>query len=200
MLRIVAPLSLLLCVCLPSCPLSASAAGNSVKPPPATTPVTIVLRGADTDQDIRIMLQSLRTSKAVQVKSEGVSTGFRRFGNRFSSPLVVQLKSVPGGDDVHVGQLAELLDNTSTPHRSEHPPGANLILFTTDGITEESVSALRSSLSQVNGIDVEAAGGLGANIEEGWFWIRLDPEGGAMLNDILTKARRSGLTLQTQRN
>ncbi|GAB5439775.1 MAG: hypothetical protein Fues2KO_01240 [Fuerstiella sp.] len=165
-----------------------------------TASVTIVLRGADEEADLQAMLKSLRSDRQLKLQSEAVSTGFRRFNNRFSTPMVLKMSPVPGDDDVHVGRLAEVVSATTTKNRAEHPPGVNLILFTDDAITEESVSALRSALSSVNGIDVEAAGGLGANIAEGWFWVRLDNEGGAMLNDVLQNAARSGVKLRTLQN
>lgn len=165
-----------------------------------TAAVTIVLRGADEEADLQAMLKSLRSERQLKLQSEAVSTGFRRFNNRFSTPIVLKMSPVPGDDDVHVGRLGEVVSATTTKNRAEHPPGVNLILFTDDAITEESVSALRSALSSVNGIDVEAAGGLGANIAKGWFWVRLDNEGGAMLNDVLQNAARSGVKLRTLQN
>ena len=164
-----------------------------------TVKLTIVLRGADTDADIETLKKKLRSADGVRILTDDVAPGFRKFKNRFTTPIVVQLPTVPGDNDVNVGSVATTVSEATTKNASKFAPGVNLILFTDDTLTEESISALRSSLSSVNGTEVSKPGGLGANISEGWCWIRLEDAGGAMLNDIEEKARRSGIKFRRLR-
>lgn len=157
---------------------------------------TIVLRGAATERDIPELIKALRSAKGVRVHTEDVGLGFRRFNNRFTSPIVVSFPKVPGDEDANIGALASAVAKAKTSSREEHPPGVNLILFTDDQIKETSISALRSSLSKVNGVEVDQAGGLGASIQDGWCWVRLENAGGAMLLEIEKNASESGTTLR----
>jgi hypothetical protein len=158
--------------------------------------VTIVLRGAASERDIPALIKALRSAKGVKVITEDFGLGFRRFNNRFTTPIVVTFPKVPGDDDANIGALASAVAKAETASRDEYPPGVNLILFTDDQLKETSISALRSSLSKVNGVEVDAAGGLGASIQEGWCWVRLENAGGAMLLDIEKNAGKSGTTLR----
>jgi hypothetical protein len=153
---------------------------------------TIVLRGAASPRDLPVLLKALRSTKGVKVHTDDVGLGFRKFSNRFTTPIVVTFPKVPGDEDSNIGTLVTAVSNAKTPSREEHPPGVNLILFTDDQLKETSISALRSSLSNVNGVEVSRAGGLGASIQDGWCWVRLEDAGGAMLLDIEKNALDSG--------
>jgi hypothetical protein len=166
-------------------------AGDNVKRPEAVD-VTIVLRGADTDADVEVLIKALRSTKGVKVISDGVEKGFRKFNNRFTTPIVVAVAPVPGDDDVNVGALAAAVSKAKTRNRDKYPPGVNLLLFTNDTLDESSISALRSSLSKVNGVEVDKPGGLGGSLQDRWCWIQLENAGGAMLKEIEKQARTSG--------
>lgn len=158
--------------------------------------VTVVLRGANTAADTAVLLETLKKVKGIRIVSDDVKEGFRRFNNRFTSPIIVTIPTVPGEDDVNIGQLAKEVAEAKTGSRSKFQPGVNLLLFTDDRLQESSISSLRSSLASVNGVEVNQPGGLGGNLSEGWCWIRLENAGGAMLNDIEQKAAASGITLR----
>lgn len=155
--------------------------------------VTIVLRGADSEDDLKVLVDSLKKIPGVRVHSDDVRIGFRKFNNRFTTPIVVTVPPVPGDTDVKIGMLAAAASRAETSSRREHPPGVNLILYTDETLQESSISSLRSSLSAVNGVEVSVPGGLGGNLQEGWCWIRLEKAGGAMLKEVEEKARKSGI-------
>lgn len=155
--------------------------------------VTVIFRGAADDADLPVLMKALRETKGIQVHTEDVGFGFRRFNNKFSTPVEVSIPKVPGDEDANVGMLAKAVSGAKTPSRGKYPPGVNLILFTDDQLNEGSISSLRSSLSRVNGLEVDKPGGLGAAIQEGWCWVRLENAGGAMLLEIEKNARNSGI-------
>ena len=153
---------------------------------------TVVLCGADTDADVELLFKALKKVDGVTATTSEIKKGFRRFNNRFTTPIEVRIPLVPGGVDSNVGALAAGVQNVKTSHPETHAPGVNLVLFTDEQMNENSISALRSALSSVNGVKVSQPGGLGGNLAEGWCWIRLEKAGGAMLNEILEKAQKSG--------
>jgi len=155
--------------------------------------LTVVLRGADTDADVEVLTKALRSVKGVKIITDSISEGHRRFNNRFTTPIVITMPTSLGDDDANVGALATAVSEAKTKDREKFPPGVNLILFTDDALNEGSISALRSSLSRVNGVDVNRPGGPGGSLKDGWCWIRLENAGGAMLKEIEEKARTSGL-------
>ena len=112
--------------------------------------ITIVLRGADSNADVEMLIKALRSAKGVKLITNGVEQGFRKFNNRFTTPIVVTVPMVPGDDDANVGALATAVSKAKTHDRDKFPPGVNLVLFTNETLNETSISALRSSLSRVN--------------------------------------------------
>lgn len=132
------------------------------------------------------------------VKTDDVSLGFRRFNNRFTTPIEIALTRVPGDEDANVGALAKAISTVKNSNRGKYPPGVNLVLYTSGELNEESISSLRSSLSQVNGVEVNAAGRLGGSIQDGGCWVRLGNAAGAMLLEIEKKANTSGLTYRRE--
>ena len=159
-----------------------------------TIDVTVVLRGADTKNDVKVLLRSLRSAEGVKVLTKDVGLGFRKFNNRFTTPIVVRVPKTPGTDDANVGSLAIRVSKAKTANRSKFAPGVNLLLFTDGSLDESSISTLRSSLSQVNGVEVSQPGGLGGNIADGWCWIQFEHAGGAMLQEIEQQAQTYGRT------
>lgn len=183
------------------CSTAASvAAAAEESQPDRTVRITVVLRGADNEEDIETLLKALRSVRGVKVADQQVNPGFRRFNNRFTTPIIVSVPMVPGDDDANIGQLATAVSKAKTGSRKEHPPGVNLILFTDDELQEQSISSLRSALNSVNGVEVNTAGGLGGNIQDGWCWIRLEDDGGAMLKEVEQKAQNSGVRLRRLKN
>ncbi len=154
--------------------------------------VTVVLRGANTEADVEVLTRALRSSKDVNVITKDIGLGFRKFNNRFTTPIVVSVPKSPGTEDANVGALATAVSKALTPNRDEFPPGVNLLLFTDGTLSENSISDLRSSLSRVNGVEVDRPGGLGGNLQDGWCWIQFENAGGAMLNEIKEQAQSSG--------
>lgn len=154
--------------------------------------VTVVLRGADSDNDVKVLIKALRTVEGVKVMTDGIEPGFRKFNNRFTTPIIVSIPRVPGDDDANVGALATAVSKAKTRNPEKYPPGVNLIVFTDEPLDEQAISALRSALSRVNGVEVNKPGGLGGNLQEGWCWIQLENAGGAMLNQIEKQTRVSG--------
>ncbi|MBC8354787.1 MAG: hypothetical protein H8E66_22635 [Planctomycetes bacterium] len=155
--------------------------------------VTVILRGADSDADLEVLTKALRSTKGVKLITESVGVGFRKFNNRFTTPIVVSVPKSPGTDDANVGALATVVSKAKTSNRDKFPPGVNLILFTDGTLNESSIMDLRSSLSRLNGVEVDQPGGLGARIQEGWCWIQFENAGGAMLKEIEERAQASGL-------
>lgn len=155
--------------------------------------VTVILRGADTGADVEVLSKALRSTKGVKVITDSISVGYRKFNNRFTTPIVVSVPKSPGTDDANVGALATAVSKAKTSNREKFPPGVNLILFTDGTLNESSISDLRSSLSRVNGVEVDQPGGLGGRPQEGWCWIQLENAGGAMLREVEERAQTSGL-------
>ncbi|MDP6557997.1 MAG: hypothetical protein QGG71_25240 [Pirellulaceae bacterium] len=106
---------------------------------------------------------------------------------------VITVPTVPGDDDANVGALAKAVSKAKTQNGGKSSPGVNLILFTNETLDEPSISALRTSLSRVNGVEVNKPGGIGGSPQDGWCWIQLENAGGAMLKEIEKQARASGL-------
>ena len=58
--------------------------------------------------------------------------------------------------------------------------------------------ALRAVLRDVNGVLVQQSGGLGGIPNRGFYWVRLEPAGGADLADIFRAAQKAtNVTLTT---
>jgi len=161
-------------------------------PLPKEVNVTIILRGADSDADVEVLVKALRTVKGVKVVTDGIETGFRKFNNRFTTPIVVTIPTVPGDDDANVGALAIAVSKAKTRNREKYPPGVNLVVFTDTMLDEQAISTLRSALSRVNGLEVDKPGGLGGNLQAGWCWIQLENAGGAMLKQIEQQTKATG--------
>ena len=163
--------------------LSATAAAAE-KPKPAK--VTVILRGARTATDNKAMIAALSGVKGITYSGDKVIVGAKP--RYFSDPFIV---SIADTNTTNVGALAAAVSKAKTSARKDLPPKANIVLFTDDEITEETVTSLRGALRKVNGLDVDAPGGLGGFPAKGYYWVRLEDAGGATLDEIRAALRKA---------
>ncbi len=147
---------------------------------------TVLVQGVHCDACVRALRVKLGSVKGVRLNADEILRGEKP--RYFSPPFVVLL-----GDtlDTGLGALAKATAAADTPHGDDLPPRLNLVLFTAQSINEESVMALRSALREVNGVLVQEAGGLGGFPDRGFYWVRLEPAGGADLKEVFAAARRA---------
>ena len=159
------------------------------------TKVSIVIRGAHCDPGVKILKSTLGKMKGIKYRADSIKKGSKpKF---FTDPFIVEIADT---QKTNIGSLASVVSEAKTPHRDDFPPKVNLVLYTPDQIDEPSVMALRFSLRDVNGLEVDAPGGLGGFPKRGYYWIQLENAGGAALSDIMTAAKLSGLKLSLQKS
>ena len=181
-MMMVRQLLVLLCCLLPLASLSAEKAEDK-----QGTKVTVLIEGVHCDACVRAVRARLAGVKGVQLEPDDVYRGEKP--KYFSDPFVVRLGKTT---ETGLGALAKATATAATPHANDVPPRLHLVLFTKKTIDEPSVSALRMALSDTNGVTVFESGALGAFIQKGWYWIRLDPAGGADLEELVTAAKQAG--------
>lgn len=158
--------------------------------------LSFVLRGAHCDMDLKVMRKSLGAVKGIKFNTDDLQAGGRP--RYFTSPFLIEMQA--GGDNsIDIGRLASGLAKAKTPHRKTSPPKVNLILFTKRAITEESVMALRAALRNVNGLEVDAPGGLGGMPRQEFYWVQLEPAGGAALKDVLDALEKQRIDLTVEK-
>jgi hypothetical protein len=106
----------------------------------------------------------------------------------FSDPFRVEVGNTL---KTGIGALAKATAEAKTPHRDDIPPRLNLVLYTDQTIDEPSVMALRAALRDVNGVLVQESGGLGGFPNRGFYWVRLEPTGGADLEEVFNAAKQA---------
>lgn len=155
-----------------------------------TTKVTFTLHGAHCRDCVASMRASLMKLKGVKFKEEDVQPADkpRKQRPRFFSPLFeVSVEDIEVTD---IGAFAEAVKKGGTPHEDDVETGINLVLFPSKTIDEELIMDFRAALRQVNGVEVDASGGLGGKLtEQGHIWIRLEDAGGAGLEEVMRAAR-----------
>ena len=142
------------------------------------TQVTVVIRGVHCSRDAQVLLKQLKKRAGIKTKIKKINAG--KTPKFFSQPLSISLSL----EKTDVGTLAELVSKVKTPHRKEFPPKLNLVLFTTEDINEPSVMRLRRVLRPINGLEVDAPGGLGGFPKRGYYWVQLENAGGAGIKEI----------------
>jgi hypothetical protein len=161
------------------CLSSAAVASEPIK-------VTVIVRGVLCDQCVMALRESWAEVKGIKFDAEQIRRGERP--RYFSEPFVIE---VADSQQTSIGSLGAAVAKAKTPHQEDLPPRLNLVLYTSEVIDEDSVVALRSELMNVNGLEVVQPGGLGGFPNKGYFWVRLEPAGGADFNEILTSAKKA---------
>ena len=169
------------------------AAANEESAPatkPKPTKITIVMRGARSDEDVKVLSTALKQVKGIKFEADDVEPGNQKFKRSFTKPFVV---TIADQDKTNVGSLATAVSKATTKSRQDYPPGVSLVIYTDEVIDEPAIMNLRSSLRTVNGVEVDKPGGLGGMPKDGWCWVQLENAGGAALSEIDKKAAESGL-------
>jgi len=146
----------------------------------------VLVRGVHCDECVAAIRKKLSRVKGVKLDVSEINRGEKR--RYFSDPVEVEVgKTLDDG----IGALAKATAESKSPHADDLPPRLNLVLYTDQAITEESVMALRAALREVNGVLVQESGGLGGFPKRGFYWVRLEPAGGADLADIFRAAQKA---------
>lgn len=148
--------------------------------------VTFIIKGVHCDACVRSLRTSLAKVQGVQYNSDDIAKGAKP--RYFSEPLVIKIADL---DKTSIGALGEAIGKAKTPHRDDLEPRLNLVLYTSQRIDEDAVVALRSELMNVNGLEVIQPGGLGGFPGKGYFWVRLEPAGGADLAETIRAAKKA---------
>lgn len=162
-----------------------------------STKLTFTLHGAHCKDCVARMRTSLTKLKGVKFKNEDVKPAKkpRRLRPRYFSPLFeVTIEDVGA---TNIGAFAAAVKKDGTPHEEDVETGVDLVLFPSKVMSEELIMDLRSALRDVNGVEVDASGGLGGDFKEGWVWIRLEDAGGAGLEEVLRAARNVDSEIRT---
>lgn len=156
------------------------------------TKLTVVIRGVVTGKDAEALRTSLGKVKGLRMNPDDIQAGEKgQFRHYFSPPFVVEISDTTTAG---VGPLAAAVAKTKTPSREEIAPSLNLVLFHPEGSLEEKdIAGLRAALTNVNGVEAQAAGGIGGVPSEGRCWVRLEAAGGADLASILAALRKADL-------
>jgi copper chaperone CopZ len=158
------------------------------------TKATVLVRGVHCDTCVAAIRKELAAVEGVKVDTDKVLRGKKP--RYFSEPFVVEVGATLA---TGIGALAKATAAAKTPHKDDIPPRLNLVLYTDRTIDEPSVMALRAALRKVNGVLVQESGGLGGMPSQGFYWIRLEPAGGADLQDVF-KAAKSATEVSLLKN
>ncbi len=163
-----------------------------------TTKLTFTLHGAHCRDCVASMRGSLKKLKGVNFRDEDIEPAEkpRKLHPRFFSSLFeVSIEDIKA---TNIGAFAAVVKKDGTPHEDDVETGVNLVLFPSKTIDEELIMDFRSALRNVNGVEVDANGGLGGKLnEEGHLWIRLEVAGGAGLDEVLQAARSVDSEIRT---
>lgn len=156
------------------------------------TKLTFTLHGAHCKDCADRMRASLKKLKGVKFKDEDIKPAkkARKLRPRYFSPVFeVSIEDIQA---TNIGAFAAAVKKDGTAHQDDVETGVDLVLFPSKVIDEELIMDFRSELRQVNGVEVDANGGLGASKlnETGHIWIRLEDAGGAGLEEVLRAARK----------
>lgn len=165
---------------------------------PKSVKVTVTIRGMVTEKDAEAVRASLKNVNGIKVALDEIGPGNKgRFGHYFSPPFVIEITDLNKAD---IGPLASVIAKTKTPSRKEVAPSLNLVLYHSEGaIREKDVADLRAALTDVNGIEAQASGGIGGSLNEGRFWARLEAAGGADLAGVVAALKKAGLKVQLEK-
>ncbi len=150
------------------------------------TKATVLVSGVHCDACVAAIRKGLASVKGVEVDPEKVLKGEKP--KYFSEPFTVHVGSTL---ETGIGALAKATAEADSPHNDDLPPRLNLVLYTDRTIDESSVMALRQALREVNGVLVEESGGLGGFPNRGFYWVRLEPAGGADLQAVFEAAKQA---------
>lgn len=150
------------------------------------TKATVLVRGAHCDACVAAVRKQVAGLEGVKAPLEDINKGERP--QYFSAPFHVQLGSRL---ETGLGALGKAVAEAPTPHRDDLPPRLHLVLYTQDQIDEPSVMALRAALRDVNGVVVDEPGSLGGRPQLGWYWVQIEPAGGADLEAVLAAAKKA---------
>lgn len=162
------------------------------------TKLTFTLHGAHCRDCAERMRSSLKKLKGVRFKDEDLQPAkkARKLRPRYFSPLFeVTIEDLQATD---IGAFAAAVEKGGTAHQEDVETGVNLVLFPAKTIDEGLIMEFRAALRNVNGLEVDATGGLGGNIREGgYLWLRLEEAGGAGLEEVLRAARTVDREIRT---
>lgn len=150
------------------------------------TKATVLVSGAHCDACVAAIRKGVASVKGVKVDPDSILRGEKP--KYFSEPFTVEVGSTL---ETGIGALAKATAEAKSPHADEFPPRLNLVLYTSRTINESSVMALRAALREVNGVLVEESGGLGGMPSRGFYWVRLEPAGGADLQTVFDAAKQA---------
>ncbi len=157
--------------------LSGASAGEPVT-------VTVQAKGVHCDQCVTAVREALGKVKGIRFDPEKITVGERpRF---VSEPFTVEIADY---DEVSLGALGRAVATAAAPHGDDIELRLHLILYTQRAVDEDSVSSLRSVLADVNGLIVNEPGSLGGAPRKGYFWVQIEPAGGADLKLALAGAK-----------
>ncbi|MBC8288754.1 MAG: hypothetical protein H8E37_00400 [Planctomycetes bacterium] len=163
------------------------------------TKLTFTLHGAHCKDCADRMRASLKKLKGVKFKDEDIKPAkkARTLRPRYFSPVFEV--SVEDIQATNIGAFAAAVKKDGTAHQDDVETGVNIVLFPSKTIDEELIMDLRAALRDVNGLEVDASGGLGGSKlnETGHIWIRLEDAGGAGLEDLLRAARKVDAEIRT---
>lgn len=161
------------------------------------TKLTFTMHGAHCIECVSRLRAALKTLKGVKFRDEDVQPTEkpRRLRPRFFSPLFEL--SIADLQTTNIGAFAAAVKKVGTPHQDDVETGVNLILFPSQTIDEQLIMDFRSALRDVNGLEVDASGGLGGSFKDGYIWIRIEDAGGAALEDVLRAARGVDRAIRT---
>ena len=118
--------------------------------------VTVLINGVHCFQCVDDLRTALEKMKGIRFDPSAIDTGQEpRF---FSEPFVIEIKDP---EKTILGAVAYTVSETKTAHRRKFPPSLNLVMYTSDRITEEAVVALRQAVKDVNGLEPMSSGGVG---------------------------------------
>ena len=156
--------------------------------------VTVLVRGVHCFECVDSLRTSLEKMKGIRFDPSAIDTGQKpRF---FSEPFVIEIRDP---EKTILGAVAHTVSETKTAHRRKFPPSLNLVLYTSDRITEEAVVALRQAVKDVNGLEPMASGGVGGFPNKGFFWLKLEGAGGAVFKDVLKAIEDAGIRVTTEK-
>ena len=140
------------------------------------TKVTFTLHGAHCKDCAERMRASLKNMKGVKFQDEDIKPAkkARRLRPRFFSPVFEV--SVEDIQATNIGAFAAAVKKDGTAHQDDVETGIDLVLFPSKVIDEDLIMDFRAELRQVNGVEVDAHGGLGTRPGTSGFGLRMRVE------------------------
>lgn len=165
---------------------------------PKPVKLTVAFRGMATEEDAAAVRKEMEKVKGIKIRVEDIQPGEKApFGHYFSPPVEIELVD-PSKTDL--GHLGKVVAAVKVKERKDVPPPALvLVLFTPElDVDSPRVRALRAAVLDVVGIEPQP-GGLGGWKAERRYWIRMDPAGGAKLDEILAAIKKADIEVQLRK-